>query len=212
MGCYSIANVYSMSRITKKDIKLMSKTRRIKLNKEELFWHYSVVLFILMVPIFVTLHIIQYYFFDNYDGVRSPSELAIGYWFILLAILIYYIQKSRLKMKCYNIKTTEEMFKRVIEKTAAELNWSIEQQDKNFVRAHRNWDWSSSWGELITIIREEDKILINSICDPNAIFISVISYGHNKKNVKTFIENLKKEIRTHAQIQDSYDTTKNIDH
>lgn len=164
--------------------------KKVKLYKWEKFWHYSVVPFLLIVPMLITWNFIEYYL-GIYEGVRSPFEMVNGYLFIIPAILFYYIQKKRLKLKTYEIRTTEEDFKKAFEKTAIELDWSIEQQSKNFIRAHRGWSWSSSWGELITIIREEDKILINSICDPNAVFISVFSYGWNKRNVKTFVENLK---------------------
>lgn len=182
-----------MSKISESDITNMKLTRKVKLYRKELFWHYSIIPFLLIVPVLVTWNLVEHYL-GIYEGVRSPLEIANGYLFIIPAVLFYYIQKKRLRLKSYEIATTEENFKQAFEKTAIELDWSVEQQKKNFIRAHRGWSWSSSWGELITIIREEDKILINSICDPNAVFISVVSYGQNKRNIKTFIENLKKEL------------------
>ena len=47
-----------------------------------------------------------------------------------------------------------------------------------------------SWGEQITIIWEKDKILFNSICDPDRS-PSIASFGMNRKNRKTFESFLK---------------------
>lgn len=190
-----------MSKINKTDIELMKQTGSIKLFKWELFWHYSVVLFLFLGPIFLVWDFIQYYQ-GTYDGVRSPHERVwITIPFGIMAIIFYFIQRNRLKFKTYAIKATADQFKEAFEKTATELEWSVEQQDRGFIRAHRSWNWTTSWGELITIVREKDQVLINSICDPNAIFISVVSGGWNKRNVKTFIKNLE-EIKESGRVLD----------
>jgi len=41
---------------------------------------------------------------------------------------------------------------------------------------------------MVTIIRDPDRLLINSICDPDNIS-SVASYGWNRKNSRTFLKN-----------------------
>ena len=45
-------------------------------------------------------------------------------------------------------------------------------------------------GERITIIRDNNKILINSICDPDNR-PSVSSWGQNRKNVNAFKKRIK---------------------
>lgn len=178
-----------MSEINKDKIRSMKSSKRLILSKQEKFWHYSVVPFILIVPILTTYGFVKDYL-GVYEGVRTPSEMIGGYLFVIPAILFFVIQWNRLKFKTYKTKVTDNEFETALKKTANELGWSIEQSKNGFVRAHRTWSWSSSWGELITIIYEEDQLLINSICDPNAPFISVVSYGWNKKNIKTFIRNI----------------------
>ena len=42
---------------------------------------------------------------------------------------------------------------------------------------------------MVTIIKDKDRLLVNSICDPNNM-CSVVSYGWNRKNIKTFLKNL----------------------
>ncbi len=49
--------------------------------------------------------------------------------------------------------------------------------------------FSGSWGEQITILFDDDRILINSICDPDKKS-SVVSMGRNKKNVSKLLEEI----------------------
>lgn len=176
-------------------ISRMKSTKRIGLSKSQLFWHYSIVPFLLIVPILTTWNLIEYYVLGTYEGVRTPKELLTSgsYLFLIPAFILYFIQRARLRLKEYRIPNTNESFKGALEKTARELGWEVEDNKNEYVRLHRKWNWSASWGELITIIRDGDRILINSICDPDAFFISVVSYGWNKKNVKTFLGNLKEK-------------------
>lgn len=170
----------------------MIKEKRVKLSKAETFWHYSIVPFLLIVPLITTWSLIQYYLLDTYTGVREPNELVAGYYFVIPAFIMLFIQRNRLKFKVLMVRgVSQEMFDEAIEMTSEALGWQIETFSKNYIRAYRPWSWSGSWGELITIIRDRDKILVNSICNPNAIFMSIASYGWNKKNVRTFINNLK---------------------
>ncbi|MGK6353483.1 hypothetical protein [Parapedobacter sp. DT-150] len=169
----------------------MSKTEKIKLSFSQLCWHYSIVPFLLIVPLLEAWDLLNYYMLRKYDGVRNPSELVtVSLAFVALSILFYFIQKRRLRFREFNIPCTNEAFDKALKKTSEELKWKIVAKRKGYVRAYRDWNWSASWGELITIKREGDRILINSICNPEAIFISVISYGWNKKNIRTFIDNL----------------------
>ena len=169
----------------------MSKTEKVKLSFVQLCWHYSVVPFLLITPLLFSWDLLNYYVLRKYDGVREPSELmTISLFFIALSILFYFIQKRRLRFSEFNIRYTKDAFDKALKKTAEELKWKIIEKRKGYVRAYRNWDGSASWGELITIKHDNGRILVNSICNPEAIFISVISYGWNKKNVRTFIDNL----------------------
>lgn len=172
----------------------MRKREKIKLSFVQLCWHYSVVPFLLITPLSFSWDLLSYYVLRKYDGVREPSELmTISLFFIALSILFYFIQKRRLRFSEFNIHYTKDAFDKALKKTVEELKWKIIEKRKGYVRACRNWDGSASWGELITIKQDNGRILINSICNPEAILISVISYGWNRKNVRTFIGNLSKQ-------------------
>jgi hypothetical protein len=109
--------------------------------------------------------------------------------FVVPAIAFYFIQKRRLKFKEISIQVDSGTFKKAAEDTAQRLNWTIKNKTNDYVVAVRHGGFSTggSWGEMITIIRDNDRILINSICDPDNI-ISVASFGWNKKNIRTFAE------------------------
>jgi hypothetical protein len=173
----------------KKNIEQMLLSKKIKLSVIQTIWHFSIVPFLLIVPLITIWNIIKYYS-GSYEGVRALPELLTGFILIIPTIIFYFIQKNRLRFREFHIDHNVDDFNKALVKTARELQWQFENLEENFTRAHRKWNWTSSWGEMITIIRDDKKILINSICDPDAIFISVISYGWNAKNIKTFISNL----------------------
>ena len=170
----------------------MELTKTVKLNKGNLFWHYSIVPFLLIVPILSIWNLLKYHVFNNYDGVKTPEFAAFEFICVVLAILAYIVQFKSLRFKEIRIAVDNDKFNIAVHETAKELEWKIDFHSDNFVRAHRNWNWTASWGEMITIIRHENLILINSICDPNAFRPSITSWGWNRKNVQTFTNRLKK--------------------
>lgn len=170
--------------INEKLIKKMIDNNRVYLNKYELFWHYSAVYFIMFIPLFDVIYTIK--------NDESFLKFNYSYLLILVAIIMFFIQKNKLNFKHLKFFNLSDNFDIAINTTVQELNWVIDYTSDNYIRAHRGFDYKSggSWGEMITIIKLENRILINSICDPNGLFSSVISYGWNRKNIKIFEENL----------------------
>ena len=96
------------------------------------------------------------------------------------AIVFYFIQKRALEFREVNIKYTNEEIQEAIKRTAKEYDWHVELNNANIFRAYRPWNWSLSWGEMITIVKDKDRLLLNSICDPNKMS-SVASLAGIKK-------------------------------
>jgi hypothetical protein len=174
-------------KMTHLDIQNIKKIGTLKLTKGQLFGHYAIVPFLLIIPIMTTYYLIQFYVTKTYTGVRTADELMLtGYPWLIPALLLYFIQKRRLKFTVINISVNKEKFHKAAKLTADKLGWIIQHFSTDSVIAVRLGGFSSgSWGELITIIRDSDKVLINSICDPDNI-VSVTSFGWNKKNVSAF--------------------------
>ncbi|AFU69674.1 secreted transmembrane protein [Psychroflexus torquis ATCC 700755] len=168
----------------------MKQTKRLKLSRWQTIDHYFIVIFILLIPGLTLFSLFEIYVTDSYDGVRSADELISTTWpWLIPAIVFYFIQKRRLRFREVKVEHTDQEFYEAIERTAKEYEWQIEPNNKNIFRAYRPWNWPGSWGEMITIIKDKDRLLLNSICDPNKLS-SVASFGWNKRNIDTFLKNL----------------------
>ena len=171
-------------------IQQMKETETLILSKSQLFWHYSVVLFILIPPLVSIFYACKYFLTNTYSGARSLTEMTSwSFLFFIPAILFYFIQKRRLKFKVVPLKISTEIFTKAGEETAKQLGWKILAQTSNLIVATSSFSWRS-WGELITIIKDKDRILFNSICNPDKR-TSVASWGMNKLNLKTFEEQVR---------------------
>ena len=188
--------------MTHLDIQNIKETETLKLTKGQLFGHYAIVPFLLISPIMITYSLFQIYVTKTYTGVSTADELMLtGYPWLIPASLLYFIQKRRLRFTAINISVDKEKFHKAAELTAHKLGWTIQHSTTDSIIAVRQGGFSSgSWGELITIIRDSDKVLINSICNPDNI-VSVASYGWNKKNVRTFKATLESQQATLGFVQ-----------
>ena len=178
----------------REQIEMMTKGGRLKLTFSQTVDHYFIVVFLLIVPGMTAHSLYQMYVTETYDGVRPASELlTASVPFLILAIAFCFIQRNALKFKKIGLNCTDEQFQAAIKRTVKELKWQVEINDKDLFRAYRHWNWTASWGEMITIIKDNGGLYINSICDPNSVS-AVTSWGWNKRNVKTFWTNLTEEI------------------
>lgn len=171
------------------DIQKIKKTKTLILNNWQLFEHFTIVPFLLITPIMMGSSLFKIYVTNTYTGTRTAGELLlVSFPFLILACIFYFIQKRRLKFTEINISVDKDTFHKAAELTADKLGWSIKNISSDSITAIRQGEFlSGSWGELITIVRDHNNILINSICDPDNI-ASVASYGWNKKNIRTFKE------------------------
>jgi len=148
------------------------------------------VVFFLLFPVFLnTWSVVEICVTGSYTGTRSADEhVRILLLFLAFALFFGIVQYRRLRFYEFKIPVTAQQFHQAIERTASELQWRIDKKNDTFLRASRPFNWSSSWGEMVTIIRYKDHLLINSICDPD-LTSSLVSYGWNRKNINTFLKN-----------------------
>ena len=168
---------------------IMKKNKRLKLTFFQTLTHYGISLLLLFIVSLTGWSLIEIYLTETYTGVRTADELIKSSLpFLVLAVIFTVIQYRRLNFKEIEITYTDEQFQEAIDRTVKDLEWRIESNKKTFFRAVRPRNWTGSWGEMVTIVRDKDRILINSICDPDHMS-SVASYGWNRKNIKTFLKN-----------------------
>lgn len=181
----------------KKDvIEIMKRTGRLKLS----FWakvtHYMIVLFLFLPLIFVLFDLYKYFVTNSYSGVRTPQEmLQLSIPFALIGIIFAFIQYLRLRFKIIKTTMSKDILVKIIDKTADELQWIKLTKEKDLIvfKTYPKW-WTGSWGEQITVLIDSDRLLVNSICDPDNR-ASVVSAGRNKKHTNRLIENINNAIR-----------------
>lgn len=180
---YNINTKSKAQQMTQVQIQKMKDTEILILTRGQTFWHYAIIPFLLIVPVMTTIDVFKRYVTHTYTS-KNPIDFTFGYIWLLPALIFYFIQKSNLKFKVINFSIDDITFQRAVEQTAKELQWDIQQITHDFVIAKSAFSWRS-WGEQITILHDKDKILFNSICDPENR-PSVASWGMNKVNRKVF--------------------------
>lgn len=161
------------------------------MTRGQLLTHYGIVLFLLVIVLFTARDLAEIYLTNTYSGVRTARELVTASLpFIAGAIIFAVIQYRKLYFREYRVSVTEEQFREAIERTVKEVGWQIETNNKSLFRANRHGGyWSASWGEMVTILKDKDRLLINSICDPGHVS-SIASFGWNRRNMDAFLGNL----------------------
>ena len=165
--------------------------------------HFLVVHFLLMISL-AALFIIAYIYIGtrsgklvlyNKDAYNIPSWVALVS--VILAFPAYRLQANRLKFKEVHTTLTRDQIVDIIEKVGEKLKWHPDEVAANFIIAKtfrffpfRFFFWEV-WGEQITILFDSNRILINSISRKG----SLVSYGHNKKNVNRLVEEIEKASR-----------------
>jgi hypothetical protein len=168
----------------------MKETRRLLLSKWQTFWHFSVVPFILFTPIMSAIAIFQIELSGTYSGVRTTEEHFNSGWpWLIPAIIFAVIQYRRLNLKEIEASLSADEFKQTFKAVGKEMNWQIESLTSDIIIAKTGFSWAS-WGERITIIRDKNFILINSICDPDNR-PSISSWGRNRRNINAIVKAIK---------------------
>ena len=176
------------------DSKILKKCidkNELQLNFLDKISHYSPVTFILVFPVCILYFKVKDFIIETERPIRE-GEIFLFIIPIIIFLLLFKLQKKRLRFKIVETNLNIEKIHKVIDETANELAWNIDQRNNSFLTAHTNPKFTSgSWGEQITVIFKENKILVNSICDLNKRS-SLVSMGRNKKNEQILISNIKR--------------------
>ncbi len=177
-----------IKRLTKEQVQKIKERKRVKLTFTQWLVHYSVVIFLLAIPVPIGLDLVEIHITNNYTGVRTTAELTITTIALLLpAILFAFIQHDKLNFRDIPLSCSDEQFAEAIARSKAKYQWHTVQETKNIFRAWRVADHGDS-NELLTVINDKDRILINSITNPDSWH--VIFPSGNRKNINDFLTNL----------------------
>lgn len=171
----------------------MKATGRIKLSRQETLTHYLIVFFLLLPLFFVTFDCVKFVITGEHTGVRTLKEMfLVNVPFVVLSVVFFFIQYKRLKFKSIRTNLSDDAIQKIIETTATELEW-IPFVNRTYYKVFKTFPkwYTGSWGERITLIIDNNKVMVNSICDPDKR-ASVVSVGRNRKNMRTLIDKLEK--------------------
>ncbi|MGB2275001.1 MAG: hypothetical protein ACPH25_04390 [Schleiferiaceae bacterium] len=163
----------------------------IKLTVSQRFWHYGP----LWVYLVLTLYIIGRTLIQQLLDLE-PDKLEIRYvlclaLYVLSAFILYYIRKISLRYSVYKIKCTDDDYFTAVERCVSEDNWTELERHGFEIKAIKKGVFSRH-GELISIKKINDYVLINSICFPSPT-TNPFDPISNRKNVKTFMDILNQE-------------------
>jgi len=178
--------------MTEEKVKCAIETNEVKLTNWEKFTHYGIVIYLSCLE--VTIVVVS-----GYDLITKwPRPLKEGeIWFLiiptLLVLLSYKLQRKKLQFKCVETNLDLNVLKTIIRKVGKELGWSLHKENENiFIAKTSPGFFSGSWGEQITIIIDQNKVLVNSICDPEKNS-SITSMGRNRKNMNRLIDEIRNQ-------------------
>jgi hypothetical protein len=171
-------------------IKKSKETGELQLTFWEKETHYGIVIYLLVIPTVFLFFFIK----DAISGdtSRMRSELVVfGLVATLLSFLAYRMQKKRLRFTSVDTNLAKDQLTQIIELTAKEFKWTPSYVDDDVIVAKTSPGfWSGSWGEQITIIFDNGKVFINSICDPDKRS-SVFSNGRNTQIIDLLVKRVK---------------------
>ncbi len=167
--------------------------KRVKLKGLGYLGHYAFVLLILF-PFLLTVADYIQFINGTYRGVRPMGELFEGSAiFVLLAFLLLIIQYNRLKFHRIETSLPPEKIIVLCNKYARVNNLEIKYVSRNEFVAVSNhsvfFEWGE-WGEMLTVIIKDQKVYLNSICDPYKR-PNVVSLGKNRAYKRALIKTLK---------------------
>lgn len=178
--------------MTAEQVKTSIETRELQLTNRQKLIHYKVVILLLFIGIFGLFFSLKEYISGTYN-LFIYAGIGFFIFSVVIGILLYKLQRHRLKFYLIDRILANNDLKEIIEKVKMELKWSFFIVDTNIIIAKTKADFLlPGRGELITILFDKNKILINSIYDPSKKSL-IFPFSPNRKNVRILVERIKEK-------------------
>jgi hypothetical protein len=126
----------------------------------------------------------------TYNGTRSATELiSVGLPFLILALFFYILQRKRLKFLELPIAISENDLDEAVKKAGETLGLKFLIWEGKIIQAVRP-NPQGKFTELITLLKDGDTLLINSIGYPENNSGGISFYTRNRINVRILLANL----------------------
>jgi hypothetical protein len=103
--------------MTREGIQGVITNGSIKLSIIQMFSHYLVVVYLVLVP--------GYVWIDAFRDKTEDYDLLFGGAWTVAAVCFYFVQKRRLRFKIIKFPTTSATFNHAVDLTAKQLSWKI---------------------------------------------------------------------------------------
>jgi len=171
--------------MTQENINIMIQTGRLKLEFWTLLFHYGLGYVFASMPLMA----ICFYFrgLIRYDLNESAiiALIIIGLIGAVAATIFYIFRYRQLKFTVIQTKLKSAEIKDAIDKTAEKWEWEIIESTPNYIYAIQKPDFITSNGNRITIILNNENVLINSVSVSPTLF-----FGSNVDNINTLKNNM----------------------
>ncbi len=109
--------------------------------------------------------------------------------FLLASYITYKSQQRKLKLISFDTGMSMSDNYATAKKTLDALQWRVAEDTSNFIEANNPHQDIRTWGnEMFSIVLLNNQILLNSICNLDAMNQVGFSFGKNKQNVDKFIQ------------------------
>jgi len=171
--------------MTKKELENIKKNKRWTVTFADFYSRYFFVLFPLAI-VFIGLMAATSEFRNNVTDLKISAIIILTVGLFLTCFITKRLYQNQ-TFECYYISgLTNDKIEYALKKT----NLSNAKFYKlGYFQATTNVSWFS-WGELITIIPDNDKLFINSRPTGSAFSFQPITIFKDRKNIKTIIKEL----------------------
>lgn len=190
--------------MTSEQIHYMTQSGMLFLNKQRKKSHYdaaNTLKWTAFIPIVLFFVFIFKYSTEKLGTIVIVCTVMTSV-FLLASYFTFKSQQEKLKLTSFLTDVSKGENYTLTKKTLEALQWIIKEDTYDFIEAYNPHRDMRTWGnEMISIVLLDDHILLNSICNLDAMNQSGFSFGKNKQNIDKFIETF--ELITYNQVQQS---------
>lgn len=175
--------------MTTQQLKESLVQKRLNLDRKSFLKHYEA-------PIWCGILCIVMFGYFFYLQIRDPFRLTAPMLMLLvfpgMTLAVWLNQYRILRFGQIDTNLDDDTSYRIAKYTLETLQWPIYKEKQNvFLQANNPFNDIRTWGdEMITIVIDKKRVLVNSICNPDygKMAQAGLSFGKNKQNVKKFIQ------------------------
>ena len=149
--------------------------------------------------------VVLFFVFIIKDGTDKLGTLIIvcavmASVFLLASYLIYKSQQSKLRLTSFDTGVSQDDNYALARKTLEALQWTVKEDTQDFIVAYNPHRDIRTWGnEMVSIVLLNNRILLNSICNLDAMNQVMFTFGKNRQNVEKFMETFELIVQSKEQ-------------